>query len=515
MATFNFATAQPTAPATNIQWNAINNAANNKNLVSQLYAGKTPTATTPAATASAANVKNPNAPQTNPFSTPASTAANAVGSGILSSLSANTKPFSPSTLATGNTPGASWATPAATPQTPELPGLGGGAVPLNIPTNNQNTATVAPVNNTPPQTTAVATSPVPASAPTPTPTPTPTTTSGTPITTGGLLGAAGTAAQGEQQIEQEEEAIKNNYSNRIAGLLPQINSEAGDLTTGTTPVATGNAAIAAQTATAETGQLQTAETAALNPLEAEQTAQAAETTGLNTAAQTSVGTPAAYGQTVFNPVTGEYTGGSSGVSPTDPFYPTMQQYASLAANGNYNSIPASITGNAVLNAQLIQMAQQINPSFNPTLAQSSATTQATGQQLQTQVSATTQALGTLQGFFSQLAPFQTQGIPLTNEITQSLGQALGSGAVAQYQTALTEARSQVIGTLTTTGMTPTDAQSAAETYLPDGMTAQQLQTNIAALTKFMQQKVNAYTQSGTNNSGPTATNSNDPLGLGI
>ena len=47
MTTPNLLTA-PT-PATNIQWNAINNAAQGNTLVSQLFAGKTPAAQTPAA----------------------------------------------------------------------------------------------------------------------------------------------------------------------------------------------------------------------------------------------------------------------------------------------------------------------------------------------------------------------------------------------------------------------------------------------------------------------------------
>ena len=120
MATFNFATAQPTAPATNIQWNAINNAAQGNTLVSQLFAGKTPAAQTPATTAAAANVKNVNAPvsptppvaQQPTFSQGTNGAGQGMGSIIPSS---NQIPQTPTAQAiTGNTTTPSGATVNAT-----------------------------------------------------------------------------------------------------------------------------------------------------------------------------------------------------------------------------------------------------------------------------------------------------------------------------------------------------------------------------------------------------------------
>lgn len=79
---------------------------------------------------------------------------------------------------------------------------------------------------------------------------------------------------------------------------------------------------------------------------------------------------AAYGQTVFNPVTGQYTDG--GGLPAN----VLQQYAQMAANGQYSAIPSSITSNPVLSAQLNQAAQAINPNYNPISSQAQGAAQA-------------------------------------------------------------------------------------------------------------------------------------------
>jgi len=76
---------------------------------------------------------------------------------------------------------------------------------------------------------------------------------------------------------------------------------------------------------------------------------------------------AAYGQTVFNPLTGQYSDGG-GLPPE-----VMQQYAQMAASGQYNTIPSFITSNPVLNAQLNVAAKSINPNFTPVAASGAST----------------------------------------------------------------------------------------------------------------------------------------------
>lgn len=61
--------------------------------------------------------------------------------------------------------------------------------------------------------------------------------------------------------------------------------------------------------------------------------------------------------------------GGGEVSPSDPFYATLQTYAQSLANNQGSAIPSSISGNPVLQAQLLKMAKAINPSFNYNTAQ--------------------------------------------------------------------------------------------------------------------------------------------------
>lgn len=113
----------------------------------------------------------------------------------------------------------------------------------------------------------------------------------------------------------------------------------------------------------------------------------------------------AYGQTYYSPFTAGQAGGGAGVSPSDPFYATLQNYAQMAANGQYAGIPTSITGNAVLNDQLNQMAKQINPNYNP--VQSSAQSGIQTQQTQ-QVAAYQSALQQARNVQSQLTDLISQ-----------------------------------------------------------------------------------------------------------
>lgn len=92
------------------------------------------------------------------------------------------------------------------------------------------------------------------------------------------------------------------------------------------------------------------------------TQQSTQQQGLTSAVSATAPILGAYGQANYG--IGGNTGGG-GIQPTDPFYATLQNYAKQAAAGQYSSIPSSITGNAVLNDQMNQMAKQINPAYNP------------------------------------------------------------------------------------------------------------------------------------------------------
>lgn len=163
--------------------------------------------------------------------------------------------------------------------------------------------------------------------------------------------------------------------------------QAGQLTTGTTPVAEGNAAITAQTTAAQQQALAEGETAALKGLDEQLTAQNQAQTGALGAAgvsattrgqtlstlgnlaglvQPSTVTP---GQAVFNPATGEFTGGGDLGAGN-----IAQNWASfLAGGGDPNQVPASVSGNSVLWNQVLQGAKAQNPNFdvNTALGQAS------------------------------------------------------------------------------------------------------------------------------------------------
>jgi hypothetical protein len=321
----------------------------------------------------------------------------------------------------------------------------------------------------------------------------------------GAVGQLLSSAQQNPAIGQQAANIAANYGKQIADVGNQgALAQEGLMTTGgpSAPLV-GNALAQAQLAASREQALGTAEDAALKGTGQQLTAQSQEQQGQYQAAGLSQPTVAAYGQTAFNPLTDQYTGGGAGVSPSDPFYATMQTYAQLAAQGQTSAIPSSISGNAVLNAQVQNMARQINPNYNPTLAAASAQTQAQGQQLQTQTMTANAALDTLGQSFSALSGLQTGGIPLTNSIAQWIGQQMGDSALSKYKSNLADARAQLVGVLNASGGTPTGNEATAMQYLPDDMTPAMFQQNVGTsqnpgiVRQLMQQKVQQFTTSGT------------------
>jgi hypothetical protein len=225
--------------------------------------------------------------------------------------------------------------------------------------------------------------------------------------------------------------------------------------------------------------------------------------GLTSAAGAAAPQLGQYGQTYYNPLGNGTSGGGSGgtgtqISPNDPFYQTLQQYAQLAAQGNTGSIPSSITSNPVLNAQMLQMAKQINPNFNPTLAQASAQTQATGQQASAAAPAAFQALDALQTAYNGLGAM-TGGtnIPILNQAEQGIAQATGLGRqqVSNYQSSLSEARAQIDAVLSSI-IGVQAAGQVAQNLLPDSMVPSEVPQRISAAKQYITQRIQSYTSSG-------------------
>lgn len=158
--------------------------------------------------------------------------------------------------------------------------------------------------------------------------------------------------------------IGTTYGQEYANIGAQgARAKAGYLTTGTTPVAEGNAAVVAQTTAAQQQAVAQGEQAALQGLQTGINANQGASTALSSAANYSQPQVTAYGQTSFSPVTGEFAG--SGSLPPE----VMQQYAQMASSGQYSAIPSFITSNPVLNAQLNVAAKALNPNYTPIGAQ--------------------------------------------------------------------------------------------------------------------------------------------------
>jgi len=141
-----------------------------------------------------------------------------------------------------------------------------------------------------------------------------------------LLAKLEQEAQANKAIGENARQISADYGKEIAqvGKLG-AGAVAGNLSTGSNIVGSGNAAIASQSASARMQALSQAQQAALQGtgqqltatgqltnsltqgLGAQQAQQSAGITGMAQAGQLSQPNPAAYGQTVFDPTTGQYT----------------------------------------------------------------------------------------------------------------------------------------------------------------------------------------------------------------
>lgn len=326
---------------------------------------------------------------------------------------------------------------------------------------------------------------------------------------GSLLGQTQQASQGNIPIGQNAADIAAQYGQEIARIGGEgARAQAGYLTTGTTPVAQGNAAVIAQTTAAQQQALAQGEQAALTGTGQQLTAQGQAQSGLSTAAGLAKPSPTAFGQTVFNPTTGQFENAGAGGTGSNLDPQTLAtQLAPLVASGQltFDAANAQMTGGVAGTTALRNEILKSNPNFNFNLSASSAQTQAQGQQLQTQSATVNQALDTLTNFYSQLSPFMTGGIPLTNDIAQSIGHFLGSDKVSQFNNALSDARVQVQNILGSIGVTPTESGVIANTYLPAGMTPSQLQANIGSLKTLIQQKVDNFVKSGQQSSSTSGT----------
>lgn len=183
-----------------------------------------------------------------------------------------------------------------------------------------------------------------------------------------------------------------------------------------------------------------------------------------------------YGQTYYQPTQSESAGQ---ITPGSSFDQALNQYAQQAASGQIANIPSSITGNAILNAELQKRARAINPSYTPTTsaAQGSSAADLTGQASTLQA----QANGA-EANFNLLANIAKQGgvndgnVPILNAIQQNVSRGLASNeAVVNFKSILQSVRDQYASILG--GGTVTDAGRAeALSLIPDDISLSALQS---------------------------------------
>lgn len=247
------------------------------------------------------------------------------------------------------------------------------------------------------------------------------------------------------------------------------------------------------------------------------TQQGLQQAGLTSAAGLTQPVQVPYSNQYINPVTGQPVGGGTAGSLPADAQSAVDSYAQQVRSGQMTRADAESRLSAYGVAGTNALNSALGSGFNTNASNASAATTQQGQQLQTAATATNQALGTLTSLYNGLPSLLKLSIPGLNSLGSSVEGFLGSSQLTAYKQTLADARAQLQGVLTASGAaTPTGAESAALTYLPDNMTPGQLQSAIANVQQLIQQKVQSFTQSGSqtgqsNSSGNVQYNSDGTL----
>lgn len=399
-----------------------------------------------------------------------------------------------------------------------------------------------------------------------------------PTTFGGIVGSlANTAQNGSQNATQatsgllqapnqnaaigaQAQDIAAPYGAEIQKVSNYGNALAGGITTGggLAPVSLGLAGAAQNTTANEVQGIQAAENAALAPIPYELTGQNQGQAGLTDAGSIAntqqsniqsglqqAGTLAqpsatASGQTTFNPVTGQFSGGSTGSDPTQPPSGYTQAQWNTIISNVANGVPNAISGlPTVLQAQAQAAAQAQNPNFNI----NTALGQAAGQQAVAEAPGSAQASnistagtaatsgtaaslqGTI-GTYNNMSALNTtansqaqtvqqvlqstglnQGVPAFTKPLNSLSGQLGSANVTALTSAITEMQNVYGQLLSSGGTTPTGSETQALALLSPNSTPEQINSAISQLQQAAYNKLNGqYSQLQTEQSALQSSN---------
>lgn len=180
-----------------------------------------------------------------------------------------------------------------------------------------------------------------------------------------VLSSLATSGTKNDALASSAQKIASEAGQKIADIGGEgARFQAGQRTTGTSPVAEGNAAVTAQTTAAAQQAVAQGANVALQGTQQGLTAQSQTQSALSSAGNLAQPQVTTVGQTSFDPTTGNFSNNVGGFSSE-----VMQQYAQMAASGQYTAIPSTITSNPVLNAQLNAAARALNPNYTPIGAQ--------------------------------------------------------------------------------------------------------------------------------------------------
>lgn len=242
--------------------------------------------------------------------------------------------------------------------------------------------------------------------------------------------------------------------------------------------------------------------------------QGTQQSGLNEAAsQFAPRTGVQYGTQTIQPGlvgTGSQTGGGSGVSPNDPFYKDMQTYAQMMANGQMDSIPGSVSGNPALQAQLLQMAKQINPNFNYNQSQATGQSQKTQTQQAQQYTSYAQQAKNNGAQLTQLiqqAGINPSDLNALNSFIQKIATNTSDANYQTFQNLINDMSSSYANVLTPAGGTVTDmVRSISQSLLNAGQSGGSILQVMQNLDKQVQAKIaGTQTAYGGNNSGKSGS----------
>ena len=362
-------------------------------------------------------------------------------------------------------------------------------------------------------------------------------------------------ALGNKAIGEDARKISEQYGKEIArvGQLG-AGAVAGNLTTGTNVVGAGNAAIASQSASNRINALSTGLASQLQGTQQQLTAQGQTAegystglgaaniqqqqaiSGLGTAAGLTQPSPSQYGQTVFNPLTGEFAGGN--MDPQVQAQNLAQQVMSgrmtydqaLASLGYAGQAGTNFLNNAITGAggnplqlQAQSAGQQANIATQTT-ASTDIARQGLGQATQEYVDMTKNAEYANQQAEAVSTILEQTG--LNNISSTDYNKALiniqgrfSDVNRAALNTAFIEAQAAYTNLLATTGGTPSGREAQAISALNMNSSAAAINASIqeleSAVARRLQAQYNAVQQYGQNlgggNTGYGGGNSNQPL----